>query len=231
MLIANCQELSRQSQEVLALKNYATEVDRFRDRQQKLAILVEGLQPLVTALREFRERNLITIDLSQKVDLVLAEVSKVISEFQQDRGWLIETFKFNSLQTKVNSLKTELEEQLRQAWSVYKRQRIPMTSSDLLGLLAKIDDFKPTVQTIQHNIAALNTVDYPKDAAHFQQIDQSIKELSTAWNNLDAVPTDVQDFLRAATTHGASIDLLTPEVRNWLTAQGITRFFYIRLSG
>lgn len=231
MLIADCQELSRQSQEVVALKTYATEVDRFRDRQQKLATLVEGFKPVVTALRAFRERDLIAIDPSQKVDPVLAEVATIVSEFQQNRGWLIETFKFNSLQTKVNSFKTKLEEQLRQAWSVYKSQRIPMTSSELLGLLGKIDTFKSTVQTIQHHIAAINTVEYPQDAAHFHRIDQAIQDLSTAWNDLDEVPAEVQNFLRAATTHGASIDLLTSEVRIWLTAQGITRFFYIRLSG
>ncbi len=231
MLLEDCQQLTQQAQKVVALEKDVKEVDRFRDRQQKLATLVEGLKPAVTALRAFRERDLIAIDISQKVDPVLAEVVTTASEFQQNRGWLIETFKFNSLQTKVNSLKTELEAQLQRAWSIYKSQRIPMTSSELLGLLGRIDTFKSTVQTIQRHIAAIDTVEYPQDAAHFHRIDQAIQNLSTAWNNLDEVPAEVQDFLQAATTHGACIDRLTPEVKNWLTAQGITRFFYIRLSG
>jgi hypothetical protein len=230
MLVADCQQLTQQAQEVVGLKTYGTEVNRFRDRQQRLTTLVEGLRPLVVALRVLREQDLIAIDLNQKVDPVLAEVATAVSEFQQNRGWLIETFKFSSLQNKVKSLKTELEDQLRRAWSVYKNQRVPMTSSDLLGLLAKIDTFKPTVQTIQRHIAAINTVEYPQDAAHFQRIDQAIQDLSTAWSNLDEVPVEVQNFLRAATTHGASVDLLTTEVRSWLTEQGITRFFYVRLT-
>jgi hypothetical protein len=231
MLLGDCQKLSQQVQDVVALKKYATDLDKFRDRQQKLTALVGELKPVVMALKAFREQNLINVDLTQKVDQVLTEVVMVISEFQQDRGWIVEQFKFKSLHNKVRSLKTEIEDQLRQAWTVYKSQRIPMTSSDLLGLLAKINTFKPTVQTIQRHIAAINTVEYPQDAAHFQRIDQAIQDLSTAWNNLDEVPSDVQNFLRAATTHGASIDLLTSEVKNWLTERGITRFFYIQLTG
>lgn len=230
MLLEDYQNLGQLADRVVSIERDSKRLKIFQERQQKLATLVDELRSTVVALSAFRQRKLITVDLHQKVDQLLAEVATVISEFQQDRGWMVETFKFNSLQTKVSSLKTDLELQLRQSWTVYKSQKIPMTNSDLLSLLGKIEIFKPTVQVIQRRIAEIKTVDYPKSVSHFQQIDRAIQDLSTAWGNLDEVPVAVQEFLQAATTHGASIDLLTPEVRNWLTAEGITRFFYIRLS-
>jgi hypothetical protein len=78
----------------------------------------------------------------------------------------------------------------------------------------------------------LKVIDFPKDAQQFEQIDRAIAGLSTAWNSLKSneVPQTVLTFLRASATHGATIDLLTPEVQNWLNEHGISRFFYIRLS-
>jgi hypothetical protein len=35
MLLEDCQQLSRQAQDVAALKKSATDLDKFRDRQQK----------------------------------------------------------------------------------------------------------------------------------------------------------------------------------------------------
>ncbi|WP_190570459.1 hypothetical protein [Nostoc parmelioides] len=44
------------------------------------------------------------------------------------------------------------------------------------------------------------------------------------------MPEAVLLFLRDAATHGATIDRLTPEVKDWLNNRGIARFFYVRLS-
>lgn len=232
MLLDDCTRLSKLAQDATDLKKYAADLGKFRDRQSKIEPLVQELSPLVAALRTFRERDLANFDCSQKADALLLEVTTTLAEFQKNRGWLIEKFKSNILQNKVATLKGELEGYLKQAWADYKRQRIPNTNDELLGLLARIETFKPTVQTIQRILNQLKVVNFPKDAQQFEQIDQAIDDLSTAWNSLKSneVPEAVLNFLRAAATHGAAIDLLTPEVQSWLSEQGITRFFYIRLS-
>ena len=86
----------------------------------------------------------------------------------------------NVLQIKVTALKGELETHLRQAWTEYKRQRISNTNDELLGLLARIETFKPTVQIIQRLVNQLKVVDFLKDAQQFEQIDQSIDHLLIA---------------------------------------------------
>ncbi|NJO52700.1 MAG: hypothetical protein HC840_28570 [Leptolyngbyaceae cyanobacterium RM2_2_4] len=226
MLIDDCIQLSRASQNASDLKKYAADLNKFRDRQGKIEPLVQELSPLVTALRTFRERGLANFDCGQKSDELLREVTTTLAEFQKNRGWLIEQFKSTKLKNKVSALKSELEGYLKQAWGNYKRQRIPNTNDELLGLLAKIETFKPTVQSIQRLLNQLKAVDFPKDAQQFEKIDQEIDDLSTAWKSLKSneVPEAVLNFLRSAATHGATIDLLTPEVQNWLNEHGISRF-------
>jgi hypothetical protein len=233
MLINDCTRLSKLAQDATDLKKYAADLGKFRDRQIKIETLVQELNPLVTALRAFREKGLANFDCNQKADVLLVEVTTALAEFQKDRGWLLEGFKFNALQTKVTGLKSELETYLRQVWTEHKTQRVPSTNTELLGLLAKIETFKPTVQTIQRILNQLKVVDFPKDTQQFEQIDQAIDDLLTAWNSFKSneVPEAVLNFLRAAATHGAAIEMLTPEVMTWLNDQGITRFFYVCLSG
>lgn len=232
MLVDDCQQLSQLAMHVGSLRKNATDLKNFRDRQDKIESLVDELHPLIIALRAFRERGLVNFDCSQKADVLLTEITTTLTEFQKEREWLIEKFKFNTFQIKVTALKSELESSLEQAWIGYKNRRISGINEELLELLAKIETFKLTVQTIRRILNQLKTIDFPKDGQQFEQIDQAINDLSTAWNNLKSgeVPEAVLNFLRAAATHGATIDLLTPEVKNWLNNQGITRFFYIHLS-
>jgi len=233
MLIDDCTRLSKLAQNATDLKKYAADLNKFRDRQTKIEELLRSLRPTVTALKAFREHELISADFNQKADVLLAEVRATLSAFQGDRGWLLEKFKLNVLKPKVDDLKNGLDRQLRQAWATYKKHRVPSTNPELLGLLAKIQTFKPTVQKIRSLLAQIDAVDFPKDINHFQEIDQAINSLATEWNSLksDEVPTIVLDFLRAAANvHGATVDLLTPEVKAWLYEHSVSRFFSIRIS-
>lgn len=233
MLIDDYTRLSQLAQDFTDIKKYASDLGKFRDRQTKIEELLKDLKPIVIALKIFRERELISVDLSQKADGLLAELVTTLSAFQKERGWLLEKFKLNTLKLKVDDLKSDLNRQLRQAWTNYRNRRIPSTNSELLGLLAKIQTFKPTVQKIRTLRAQIDAVDFPKDAHHFQEIDRVIDNLRTEWNSLksDEVPPVVLDFLRdTATSDGAAIGLLTPEVKEWLYEHEISQCFSIRIS-
>ena len=233
MLTDEFTQLSKLAQNATDLKKHAADLGKFRDRQSRIAPLAQELSSLVTALRAFREKGLANFDCSQKADLLLVEVVTTLAEFQKNRGWLIEQFKSTVLQNRVSALKSELEGYLKQAWTDYKRQRIPNINDELLVLLARIETFKPTVHTIQRLLNQLKIIDFPKDAQQFEQIEQAINDLGTAWNSLNSneVPEAVLKFLRAAaTTDGAAIDLLTSEVQGWLDGHSISQFFRIRLS-
>lgn len=235
MLIEDCNQLSQLAQNVIDFRKYASDLGKFRDRQSKIEALVKELRSVITAMRAFREKGLVNFNCSQKADALLTEVNAALAEFQKERGWLIEKFKgktFQSFEAKINALKSELESHLRQTWATYKKQRIPNTNLDLLKLLEKELDWQVTVQRVKSRILDINTVDFPQNSSQFQKIDQEIDHLITDWNSLssDEVPIAIQDFLKAATTHGATLDRFTPEVKAWLDEKGFSRFFYIRVS-
>lgn len=232
MLVDDCQQLNQVASHVSSLRKNSTALKNFRERQVKIESLVNELHPLVIALRVFRERDLADFDCSQKANTLLLEIANTLDNFQKDRSWLIEEFNNNILRNKVSTLKSDLEGHLNQAWIVYKRQKSPNINDELLSLLARIETFKPTVLTVQKILNQLRAIDFPKDTQQFDQIDQAIDALSNAWNSLksDEVPETALNFLRAAATNGASIELLTSEVKNWLNEHGISRFFYVQLS-
>jgi hypothetical protein len=235
MLIDNCTKLDKLVQDAAGFRKYAADLSSFQDRQGKIEPLVAELRATVVAMRAFRENQLINFDCNQKADDLAVEATTALSEFQKDRGWLIQKFKgkqFQAFEAKVKTLKYELEEHLRLAWEAHKKRRMPNTNLELLGLFEKEPSWKVTVQRVRSRISKINAVDFPKDLAQFQKIEQEIDNLITDWHSLssDEVPLAVQDFLRAATTHGASIDILTPEVKAWLNEKGFSRFFYIRVS-
>ena len=235
MLIDECAQLSKLAQDATDLKKYAADLGKFRDRQNKIEELAGSLRPTVIALKTFRERELIDVDLSQNANALLSEIAITLAEFQKNKGWLIEQSNLKTVQAKVAALKSEIENYLRKSWSHYKEdkgQQILKINGELLELFERIEEFQATVQTLKLGLAKLKKVDFPRDTLHFEQIDQEINSLTTAWNSLksDSVTEPVLVFLRAAATHGAPIELLTSEVVAWLTEQSITRFFHIRLS-
>ena len=73
----------------------------------------------------------------------------------------------------------------------------------------------------------------PKNAQELREFNDEVAELQQAWSQLGGgeVPAAVVTFLKAAAAPtGAAIDLLTDEVRRWLTQHGIARSFAIRVA-
>lgn len=235
MLIDECTQLVGLSQNATDLKKYAADLGKFHDRLNKIKPLVEELRSMETATKAFREKGLIDFDFSHKVDDLLQEISFVMSHFQKDRGWLIEEFKgksFQKFESKVVDLKNELEKYFQEAWKTYKRQKLPKTNPDLLRLLEKDQGWKIKVQRVKSRLAGIHSIAFPQDSSEFQKIDQEIDLIVSDWNSLSSgeVPIAVQDFLKAATTHGATLDRFTPEIKAWLEEKGLSRFFYICVS-
>ena len=233
MLLEDCTKLTGLSKEVTTLRMYAKDLKDFRTRQEQIRQALNEIKPLVFALRAFRERGIVDIETDQKTSQLLTEVAAIAAGFQADRGWLIgQQFNLRSFQAKVKSLKDDLNEQLKRAWTAYCAQHLRGTNEELLGILVKIDTFRDAVQRIQTLTKQLRGIEFPRDNEHFSQIDVKIAQLSQAWNSLrsDEVPEDVVQFLKAAAIGGASIDRLTPEVMSWLVDREIVNSFCVRLT-
>ena len=233
MLLEDCQQLSQHAQDIGVLKKYATDLGKFRSREDQIQSLVKELSPLVVALQAFKVKDINNFTVDQKADQFLKEIIATLSKFSEDKGFLIrEDFKIAALNSKFKVLKDSLEVELSQAWQTYKKEELPTTNSELIDLLEKISTFRPTVQKVKSILMRLEAMKFPANENQFKQVDNSISELSDAWNSLQSneVPESVLNFLKATSTIGASLDSLTPEVEAWLRDKGITRLFQVRLA-
>ncbi|HEY9697652.1 MAG TPA: hypothetical protein V6D10_10340 [Trichocoleus sp.] len=232
MLLADCQRLRDLAQHSVGLKERLEQANLFIKRQEQIQAALDRLQPAVVAFRVLRDRNLITLELSQQTESFLATLQQINTQFCAQPTWILETKNFNPkpFQAQVDSLANSLEQNLSKAWATYCDQRMPSSNTEMLTVLGRIATLKHTVQTIQILSDVIKKVAYPKSTEEFEQIEKKLTQLSESWNSLksDDMPNMVQRFLRAAATEGAPVTLLTEEVKDWLIQRGLIDSFQIR---
>ncbi|MFS8118816.1 MAG: hypothetical protein ACMG55_10045 [Microcoleus sp.] len=235
MLLQKSHQLSELSQKIINLRKCAENFQGFQSRQKQIEQAVAGTIPLVQSLRAFRQREIVNFDLAQKADNLLELISNVEAKFQEDPEWIIHNENFNNkiFTSAVNQLQKALREQLTQAWWLYRIQKMPNTNQEVLNVLAQVSAFKPTIQRIQDldgHIQRSNSI--PQSSEDFEKVDRLIEQLKQCWDKLDAdeVPEAVLNFLKIAANEGATLSLLTPEVKDWLTKHGLIDALRIRLT-
>ncbi|MBE9119631.1 hypothetical protein IQ269_02135 [Tychonema sp. LEGE 07199] len=235
MVLQNSHQLSELSQKIINLRKYAENFQAFQSRQNQIEQAVAKTIPLVQSLRAFRQREIVNFDLTQKADSLLELIANVEARFQEDPEWIIDNQNFNnknSFNSKVNQLQNALREQLSHAWRLYRTEKMPSTNQEVLKVLDKVSAFKPTIQQIRSlelQIQGSNSI--PQSSEDFEKVDRLIEQLKQCWDKLDAdeVPEAVLNFLRIAANEGATLSLLTPEVKDWLTKHDLMDALRIRL--
>ena len=235
MLVEKSTQLIELSQNKINLQRYATNLQGFQSRQQQIEQAVAGTLPLVQCLRAFHQRGLANFALAQKADTLLIFIADVEARFQEEPEWIIDNENFNekNFTFRIKQLQKALEEQLSEAWRRYRNQNRPSTNNEILNLLDKVSAFKPTVQGIRSldlQIRESNSI--PQSIEDFEKVDRLIEQLKQCWDRLDAdeVPEAVLHFLRVAANEGATLSLLTPEVKDWLTKHNLIDCLRIRLT-
>jgi hypothetical protein len=233
MLLEKSQELVELSQRKKSLQNFAANIQIIQTRQKQITDALASIQPLVEALKSFRQRGINNIDLTQKAESVLNFILNVDENLQNNSDWILDNknFKGNILKSHIENLKATLEQQLSEAWKSYRDQQTPSTNNEILNLLAKVEAFKKTVLQIQIIDREIKNVIYPKSNAEFAIYERKIEQLKYYWNSLssDEFPQSVLDFLRTAANQGAPLNLWTPEVQDWINQHGISDSLKIRL--
>jgi len=232
MLIEKSQQLIELSENKINLLNIANNLQEFKTRQEQIADAVTAIQPLVEALKAFRQKGIANFDLTQKADTLLNFIIAAEDNFRQDPNWITENFNGKTFKSNIENFKKALEQQLIQNWKTYLAEHMPTTNNELLTLLSRIDAFKQTVQEVKIIDVQIKQAIYPKDIREFEIAEARIEQLKQCWKNLssDEVPKSVLSFLRVATSQGAPLSLLTQEVQDWIKQHGISESFKINLA-
>ncbi|MEG4999393.1 hypothetical protein [Microcoleus sp. B4-D4] len=235
MLLEKSYQLSELSQKTINLRKYAENYQGFQSRQKQIEQAVTGTLLFVQSLRAFRERGIANFDLTQKAEILLTFIANVEAEFKKNPEWIIdnENFNRNNFDSRVKDLQKALREQLSQAWGLYRTENMPNTNKEFLNVLDKVSAFKPTVQRIRSldsQIQDSNSI--PQSSEDFDKVDRLIEQLKQCWEGLnsDEVPEAVLRFVKEAANEGATLGLLTPEVKDWLTKHGLIDSLRIRLT-
>ncbi|MBD2731620.1 hypothetical protein H6G96_36400 [Nostoc sp. FACHB-892] len=124
MLLEKSQELIELSQLRKSLQDFVGNLKTIQTRQKQIADALATIQPLVEALKAFRQRGINNIDLTQKADFILSFVINTENNLQNDSEWIIDNknFKGNILKSHIENLKVTLEQQLSEAWKSYRDQ-------------------------------------------------------------------------------------------------------------
>ncbi len=233
MITDKCQELIELSQRKNALTKYAKNLTGFQSRQEQITKSVKELKPLIVALRAFRQRGLATFDLTQKVDTFLGYIATYEEKFREDPEWILDNknFKGNIFASSVVSLKTTLKQELIQAWKNYLAEYLPSTNKEMLGIFNGIEALKPAIQKIYSLDQKIQQVEFPNSSEEFERVENLIAQMRNVLESLnsDNIPEEVLTFLKAAVNQGATINLLTPEVKEWLIEYRLADSVRIRL--
>ncbi len=151
MLLEKSQQLIDLSQKKIDLQHYANNLQAFQSRQKQISDAVAAIQPLIEAVRAFRQKGIADFDLTQKADNILTFIVNTEENFRQNRDWILDNTNFNGniFKSGIERLKKTLEQQLCQAWQRYLVQNMPSTNNEMLALLARLEAFKQTVQQIR----------------------------------------------------------------------------------
>lgn len=234
MLIEKSEKLYQKAQEKIKLQTYAEQLEGFQTRKNEIQEAVAKLSSLMESLRPFRDRALINLETTQKIDHFLQFIIQTETNFQNDPEWILDNknFKGRQLNLGINKLVNFYEKELSEAWQYYLNKNVPTTNSDFLSLLGQVPNFKQTVQRIEQLKQNIPKDHYPKNEKEFTNVEEVIQSLQNVWETLSAeeVPDSVLKFLRATANQGASLDLLTPEVQAWIEEYGISDSLRIRLT-
>jgi hypothetical protein len=224
-------QLEKWSQYVLtAIRRYPRESG---EAWNPLPAAVELLSISSTMAGHFREKGISNITLDKKLDDLVNFIIHAENNFGKTPDWIIDTENFNAkiLQKGIDNLTKTLKQQLSTDWQIYLSQNMPSTNQEMLNLLSKVQAFSHNVQQIQRLDKEIKQVTYPKNTQELELAQTRIEELKQCWHSLssDEVPGSVLSLLRAAANQGASLNLLTPEVLNWVNSYGIADSLKIRL--
>jgi chromosome segregation ATPase len=228
-LLIKCAEL----QEQLELVDSSQRRKTIAADLQREAIRLEGkrdeLAENITQAVAFKKRSLDVIDELEEVEQTTTFLSKVRELFEEDSHDLTKGKHYSNLLNALQELCNSLDTKLQASWEEYKR--IHDTTVDENKLMLHEGKKADLVEKIERlNVAAgQERLQPPLTEEDFTRLEKAFRELKDAYGRLpkDSDNPKVQAFLDAATDDGASLVLLTDEVRKYLKEVGIEELFTV----
>ena len=220
------QRVSELKDNVVQLKNAQAGFNEAKLLQSRLVEITDtsdSLSEQVERLRLFRKNGIELLEIPSGIIEVNKRLTKIQERFKKEckaknltkgKDWEI-------MQSTVREIENTIKQDLLKSWKAYVSNAYSgETPHDLRKMLAPIDSNKSAFSRYKQSYDELNSLlkNIPDDNQGFEDVNIIATQLKAIYSDFDFnVPDVVKDFLTAVGEGGASLELLSDEVRNWLS--------------
>ena len=225
MIADECKKLREQLEEVAKAEERENIHEQLESRRVELADVRDALLAVTDSLKAFSARN---IELVGSLDPTkcLDRVRRIRESLQDDPLSITKGRQFTDMRKGFEKFATEGTECVQVTWGQFMPRAKPSVDTNQLAQAEQQNDFKTIALKLRTRAKyaekrGKNPPATEDDFAELESAWEDIREMMAALPDVADDPL-VQEFLKAANSSGgASIDLLTDEVRDWLQENNI----------
>jgi len=236
MLLDRAKGLAEKINRYQNLKAAALQANSYRTRATQFEEVRASLAEARAALERFRTSGIQVDFVALNADALGDKASKLKAMVAVDPAVLADPpfnlkFEFTD---RLLGIGSSAKEAINRAWIRYVAEHGPEESSEVLDALAKLPQFRSSVDRIRLyrqsavELAKRTPIDPLKAIESLETWDAEHRK---AWSELDAdgIPTSVILFLRACANNGVPLSEFSDEVRRWLETRDLLSSFRVRI--
>jgi hypothetical protein len=237
MIVAECNKLEQEIQELRRLKQLHRQTEEFQMLAVRLTSLVTPFADLLKTFILFRksEPGVGAPSMAEYVAQTGDLVSQARELFQAGAERLLDrnVFRLREFSDAIGQVESVLRSQLHQRWQNYTRPHVLDLDLNVLTVLEQIPSLKQSVQTVRLRLGEVNRLcdTLPKADAEIQTFHTAAQALKTAWGNLGGrdIPSELLEFIKAAAGSGFSLAHFSESLRQQLQHRDWLKYFVIRI--
>jgi len=222
-LLNRIQALNDSVENLKTAKVGINEAKLLQARYDELTLVSEPLTAQIEKVHIFKLQGIELSELPSSVTDARNQVSEVSNRFSEKREAksLTKGKNWEFLRSAINSIATAIDKDLSESWKKYV---VGASSGEppenLKAILAPTDQNRSALDRYQTEFSRLNAFIgfVPNSQKPFEDVKRSGSKLKQIYKEFDFdVPDEVKIYLDAVGRGGAGLDLLTQDVRAWLT--------------
>jgi hypothetical protein len=219
MIAEECRTLRNQLEELAQAEARQGIVEQLESRHEVLVTLRDSVVTATSALCALAARTTIVgdIDGSKARD----RLQTVRAALNDDPQRITKGRDFTNMKSALEKFADAARQATENTWNQYVSRVRPTINKDQLKEAELQDAFKLTVQKLESSTTSADRISRkpPANEDEFAALEAAWEEIRDLIEELPAAASDpaIREFLKAANSQrGASLDLLTDAVRQWL---------------
>ena len=230
MIAEDCQKLRAQLEEVAKAEEREKIVEQLKSRQTELLALRDAVTLVTDSLKAISSRT----EIAGKLDPTKAieRVQKIRESLMTDPLSITKGRDFSNMKKAFETFAEDGSAAVEATWELYMPKARPSVDPNQLAQAEQQRDFVAIAMQLRTRAKHAEKIGKkpPANEQEFLEIESVWADIRRMISELPDVADDpkVQEFLKAANSQGgASIDLLTDEVRKWLHENNIAEKYRI----